>query len=67
MVEIRNLMTFECGIRFLTDYLEGDHYFRIQHKNHNLDRARTQLKLVWDMEQKLSDMKSIVQKYKNSI
>lgn len=61
------LMTFECGIRFLTDYLEGDHYFRIQYKNHNLDRARTQLKLVWDMEQKLSDMKSIVQKYKNSI
>ena len=58
------LMTFECGMRFLADHLEGDHYFRIHRENHNLDRARTQFKLVWDMEQKLSDMKAIVQKYK---
>lgn len=58
------LMTFECGMRFLADYLEGDHYFRIHRENHNLDRARTQFKLVWDMEQKLSEMKAIVQKYK---
>ena len=57
-------MTYECGMRFLTDYLEGDHYFRIHRENHNLDRARTQFKLVWDMEQKLSEMKSIVEKYK---
>ena len=58
------LMTFECGMRFLADHLEGDHYFRIHRENHNLDRARTQFKLVWDMEQKLSEMKAIVQKYK---
>ena len=58
------LMTFECGMRFLADHLEGDHYFRIHRENQNLDRARTQFKLVWDMEQKLSEMKSIVEKSK---
>ena len=58
------LMTFECGIRFLTDYLEGDHYFRIHREGHNLDRCRTQFKLVWDMEQKLPQMKAIVDKYR---
>ena len=58
------LMTLECGMRFLADHLEGDHYFRIHRENQNLDRARTQFKLVWDMEQKLSEMKSIVEKYK---
>ena len=42
------LMTFECGMRFLADHLEGDHYFRIHRENQNLDRARTQFKLVWD-------------------
>lgn len=46
------LMTYECGIRFLADYLEGDIYFKIHHENHNLDRARTQFKLVADMEKK---------------
>ncbi|MCD7746256.1 MAG: aminoglycoside phosphotransferase family protein [Lachnospiraceae bacterium] len=58
------LMTFECGIRFLTDYLEGDHYFKIHREGHNLDRARTQLKLVADMEQKLPRMKAIVERYR---
>lgn len=58
------LMTLECGIRFLTDYLEGDHYFKIHREGHNLDRSRTQFKLVKDMEEKLSEMKAIVQKYK---
>lgn len=58
------LMTFECGMRFLTDYLEGDHYFKIHREGHNLDRCRTQLKLVKDMEEKLPLMKAIVQKYK---
>lgn len=43
------LMTYECGMRFLTDYLEGDVYFRTHRKGHNLDRARTQFKLVDDM------------------
>lgn len=58
------LMTFECGMRFLTDYLEGDHYFKIHREGHNLDRARTQFKLVKDMEDKLSLMKSIVETYR---
>ena len=57
------LMTLECGVRFLTDYLDGDNYFRIHRPDHNLDRARTQLKLVWDMEQKMDEMKKIVAKY----
>mgnify|MGYP003372686435 CR=1 FL=1 len=58
------LMTFECGMRFLTDYLEGDHYFKIHREGHNLDRCRTQFKLVADMEEKLPQMKAIVEKYK---
>ncbi len=58
------LMTYECGIRFLTDYLEGDVYFKIHRENHNLDRARTQFKLVADMEKKWDEMASIINKYK---
>lgn len=58
------LMTFECGMRFLTDYLEGDHYFKTQREGQNLDRCRTQLRLVKDMEEKLPKMKAIVEKYK---
>lgn len=57
------LMTFECGIRFLTDYLEGDHYFKISREKHNLDRYRTQFKLVSEMEQKMERMNRIVRKY----
>lgn len=55
------LMTLECGTRFLTDYLDGDHYFRIHRPNHNLDRARTQFALVADMEKKWDEMKRIVE------
>lgn len=58
------LMTFECGMRFLTDHLEGDHYFKIHREGHNLDRCRTQFKLVADMEEKLPQMKAIINKYK---
>ncbi len=54
------LMTLECGMRFLTDYLQGDIYFRIHREGHNLDRCRTQLKLVEDMEYKWNNMKEIV-------
>lgn len=54
------IMTFECGIRFLTDYLNGDVYFKIHRKEHNLDRARTQLKLIRDIERKLTDMEKTV-------
>lgn len=56
------LMTYECGIRFLADYLTGDHYFKIHRENHNLDRARTQFKLVADMEKKWEEMREIVER-----
>ena len=58
------LMTLECGIRFLTDYLEGDHYFRTHRDGQNLDRCRTQFKLVSDMEAAWDDMKAVVNKYR---
>ena len=57
------MMTVECGMRFLTDYLEGDTYFKIAYSDHNLVRCRTQLTLVKDMEDHLEDMKNIVKKY----
>lgn len=53
------MMTLECGMRFLTDHLEGDVYFRIHRENHNLDRARNQFALVRDMEGKLDEMRKI--------
>ena len=54
------LMTIECGMRFLTDYLEGDTYFRTHREGQNLDRTRTQLKLVADMEKVLDKMNALV-------
>jgi Ser/Thr protein kinase RdoA (MazF antagonist) len=54
------LMTLECGIRFLADYLNGDTYFHIERSGQNLDRARTQFKLVGDMESKRQLMAQIV-------
>ena len=54
------MMTLECGIRFLTDYLEGDVYFKIHRDNHNLDRARNQFTLFVDMEKKRAEMDSII-------
>lgn len=57
------LMTLECGIRFLTDYLQGDTYFKIHREHHNLDRTRTQFELVADMERKWGEMEEIVGKY----
>ncbi len=57
------LMTLECGIRFLTDYLEGDRYFRTHYPRQNLDRCRTQFKLVKDMEEQFEAMAAVVRKY----
>lgn len=54
------IMTLECGVRFLTDYLEGDRYFAIHRDGQNLDRARTQFRLVSEMEKHLDEMKQIV-------
>jgi len=59
------IMTYECGIRFLADYLNGDTYFKIHKIGHNLDRAHTQFKLVADIEDKLNKMETIVKKYLN--
>lgn len=54
------LMTIECGMRFLTDYLAGDTYFAVKYPEHNLVRARTQLKLAEEMRQAFSEMEEIV-------
>ena len=54
------VMTLEVGLRFLKDYLDGDLYFKTDYPEHNLIRARTQLKLVEDMEQKMDQMDRIV-------
>ena len=56
------LMTLECGMRFLTDHINGDVYFRIHRENHNLDRCRTQFKLIADMESKMDEMHAIVKR-----
>lgn len=56
------VMTYECGMRFLADYLEGDHYFKTEREGHNLDRARTQFRLVQDMEEKWETMHDIVRR-----
>lgn len=57
------VMTYECGMRFLTDYLQGDIYFKIHRPDHNLDRCRTQFKLIEDMENKWQQMNDIIKKY----
>jgi hypothetical protein len=57
------MMTLECGMRFLTDYLEGDVYFNIHREGQNLDRCRTQFRLVQEMESNWEEMKKIVEKY----
>jgi hypothetical protein len=56
------LMTLEVGIRFLTDHLEGDVYFKTHHPGHNLDRCRTQLKLVECIEARENEMNAFVGK-----
>jgi Ser/Thr protein kinase RdoA (MazF antagonist) len=54
------LLTLECGIRFLTDHLQGDTYFKIKHPDHNLDRCRNQFGLVAAIERSLPAMEKIV-------
>ena len=58
------LMTFECGMRFLTDYLNGDTYFKIAYPEHNLVRAKDQFALVADMEKHLDEMEEIIKNLK---
>lgn len=58
------IMTYECGMRFLKDYLEGDIYYKISYPEHNLHRARNQMKLVSDMEREYQQMIEIIRKYR---
>lgn len=60
------LMTLECGVRFLEDYLNGDTYFKTDYPEHNLVRARSQFKLVEDIERKYTQMQEIVGDLKKS-
>ena len=57
------LMTIECGMRFLTDYLSGDTYFATKYAGHNLVRCRTQIRLAKEMEENFAKMSAIVEKY----
>ena len=61
------LLTFECGIRFLGDFINGDVYFKVDYPEHNLIRARTQFKLVEDIEAKYNEMVNIVNEAKAKI
>ena len=54
-------MKYECGIRFLGDYLNGDVYFKTDYPEHNLVRAKTQFALVADMEKKMDEMRRITE------
>ena len=57
------LLTYECGIRFLTDYLNGDVYFKTAYREHNLVRARNQFALARDIERQMDTLAEIVKKY----
>lgn len=61
------IMTLECGVRFLTDYIDGDHYFAIHRPEHNLDRCRTQFRLVAQMEEHWEEMKKIVEEISKEV
>jgi len=57
------LLPYMIGLRFLTDYVDGDHYFKIKHEHHNLQRARAQFKLLTSMERQFGEMREIVMRY----
>lgn len=59
------LITFEIGIRFLTDFLEGDVYFKTKHPHHNLDRCRNQFALVRSIEEQEAAMQTVVDKMRS--
>ena len=58
--KVEKIMQYETGLRFLTDHLEGDTYFRIKRPGHNLDRCRTQFALVRSIEENAAAMRQIV-------
>jgi hypothetical protein len=55
------LITFEIGTRFLTDYLSGDTYFKVHRQGHNIERCRTQFKLVRSIEEQQDEMERLVE------
>ena len=57
------MMTYECGMRFLADYLDGDTYFKVAKPDHNLIRSRTQFRLVSEMLERYDAMLNVVRKY----
>jgi hypothetical protein len=61
LVEAGRVITLEQGIRFLTDYLEGDKYFKVHRAGHNLDRARAQFRLVESLEDQAAAMERVVE------
>ncbi len=56
------LITYTIAVRFLTDYIDGDNYFKVHHEHHNLQRARAQLRLVKSMEEQYEEMKTIIRR-----
>jgi hypothetical protein len=60
LVTAGELMTYECALRFLTDHLQGDTYFRVHREGHNLDRTRVQLALLDSLAGRESDLRGIV-------
>ncbi len=56
------LMTYEQALRFLTDYIDGDKYYRIHNKDHNIQRTRAQIKLLESMEEEYDEMRKIIRK-----
>ena len=62
MANAGKIITLEIGTRFLTDYISGDTYFKIHRPEQNLDRCRTQLKLVSSIEEQMNDMQNLLKK-----
>ncbi len=60
LVTSAKIITLECGMRFLTDYLDGNNYFKVNYDSHNLVRARTQFKLVSEIEMHEEELNKIV-------
>ena len=60
-------MTYENGIRFLADYIDGDNYYSISRPEHNLDRCHTQFKLIEDMEAKWDTLLQIVEEERRAL
>ncbi len=67
LVNSAKIITLECGMRFLTDYLDGDHYFAIHYEGHNLVRARAQFKFVEEIEKNYDQLQKIVMDIMDSL